>query len=61
MALMRLGRRFSQQADYGWHIGEALNKYSESFEARQTWADLGRPALTVDAWAAQMMNQSLNN
>lgn len=61
MILVRLGRRFSQRADYGWHIGEALNQYPEAFEAEQTWADLGRPDLTIDAWTTQMMDQSLNN
>ena len=49
--LMQLGRPFSAQADYGWHITEALNKYPEQFEAGQTWAELGKPATTVETFA----------
>ena len=51
--LMQLGRPFSAQADYGWHITEALNTYPETFEAQQTWADLGKPATTIEQFAAR--------
>ncbi|QJW90428.1 NmrA family NAD(P)-binding protein [Spirosoma taeanense] len=51
--LMRLGRPFSAQANYGWHITEALNQYPESFEAAQTWAELGRPETTIERFANQ--------
>jgi uncharacterized protein YbjT (DUF2867 family) len=50
--LLQLGRPFSAQADYGWHITEALNKYPETFEAQQTWADLYRPQTTIEEFAA---------
>ncbi len=50
-ALLRFGRLFSQQADYGFHISEALNNYPEQFEAEKTWAELGRPETTVRAFA----------
>jgi uncharacterized protein YbjT (DUF2867 family) len=50
-ALLRFGSLFSPQADYGWHIGEALNGYPEAFEAQRTWNDLGHPTLTVEAWS----------
>ena len=49
--LMQLGRPFSAQADYGWHITNALNNYPEVFEAEQTWADLGKPETTVERFA----------
>ena len=49
--LMQLGRPFSAQADYGWHITEALNKYPEVFEADRTWAELGTPETTVEQFA----------
>lgn len=49
--LMQLGRLFSAQADYGWHITEALNKYSEQFESERTWAELGKPQITVEQFA----------
>ena len=49
--LMRLGSSFSAQANYGWHISEALNKYPEVFEADQTWTDLGKPQTTIEQFA----------
>ncbi len=49
--LMRLGRPFSAQADYGWHITEAINKYPEQFEASQSWKDLGEPQTTIEQFA----------
>ena len=51
MAFLALGRHFSQQANYGCHIGEALNRYPERFEAAQTWADLGKPEVTIEDFA----------
>ena len=51
MAFLGLGRHFSQQADYGYHIGEALNRYPEQFEAERTWADLGKPEMTIEDFA----------
>ena len=52
-ALLKLGSPFSAQANYGWHIGEALNRYPEQFEAEQTWADLGTPQTTVEQFAVR--------
>lgn len=49
--LMQLGRPFSSQADYGWHITEALNQYPEQFEAERTWVELGKPTTTVETFA----------
>lgn len=53
LAFLRFGRLFSQQADYGVHIAEALNGYPEQFEAEQTWAELGKPTTTIEAFAQQ--------
>ncbi len=50
-ALLRFGRLFSPQADYGLHISKALNHYPEQFEAEKTWADLGKPETTVSMFA----------
>ncbi|MEZ0539474.1 SDR family oxidoreductase [Fibrella arboris] len=52
LLLLRFGRLFSQQADYGVNIAEALNNYPEQFEAERTWTDLGKPTLTIDRFAA---------
>ncbi|OIN61258.1 NmrA family transcriptional regulator [Arsenicibacter rosenii] len=49
--LLKAGSRFTQQADYGRHIGEALNNYPEVFEAARTWADLGKPQTTIEDFA----------
>jgi uncharacterized protein YbjT (DUF2867 family) len=49
--LMQLGRPFSAQADYGWHITHALNHYPEQFEAERTWAELGKPTTTIEMFA----------
>ncbi|GAB3964871.1 hypothetical protein GCM10028806_03090 [Spirosoma terrae] len=51
--LLKIARRFSAQANYGWHITEALNHYPEVFEADQTWSDLGKPETTVEQFARQ--------
>lgn len=52
LAMLRFGRLFSQQADYGVHIAEALNGYPEQFESERTWADLGKPTQTINSFAA---------
>lgn len=49
-ALQFLGR-FNRTIDYGAHIVEALNNYPEQFDAGKTWAELGKPALTIDDYA----------
>lgn len=52
--LMRLGRSFSAQANYGWYITEALNNYPEVFEAERTWNDLGKPETTIEQFAKRV-------
>ncbi|SFC91353.1 SDR family oxidoreductase [Spirosoma endophyticum] len=51
--VMRLGGLFSPPMKYGWYITEALNNYPEVFEAEKTWADLGKPEITLEKFAQQ--------
>ncbi|GAB4022959.1 SDR family oxidoreductase [Spirosoma koreense] len=43
--------RFSRKLNYGSHILEAMNEYSERFEAELTWSELGRPTTTIKDFA----------
>ncbi len=43
--------------DYGAKISEALNKYPEQFESTTTWAELGKPQVTIDAYADRLSNR----
>lgn len=52
--LMKLGCPFSAQANYGWHIGTALNNYPEVFEAEITWQELGKPTITIEQFAQSL-------
>ncbi len=38
--------------DYGAKIAEALNKYPEQFQSATTWKELGKPATTLEQYAA---------
>jgi uncharacterized protein YbjT (DUF2867 family) len=51
MFVMKLMGFFVQKFNYGYHIVEALNKYPEKFEAQQTWEELGKPSITLKAFA----------
>ncbi|HEY0899828.1 MAG TPA: NmrA family NAD(P)-binding protein [Sphingobacteriaceae bacterium] len=42
---------FNEKMSYGSRILEALNRYPETFQADQTWADLGKPTVTIEAYA----------
>ncbi|GAB3698487.1 hypothetical protein GCM10027592_23590 [Spirosoma flavus] len=50
-SLMKFVGWFNTMANYGWHITEAINKYPETFEAEQTWTDLGKPEITIEGFA----------
>ena len=41
-------------ADYGVRITDALNKYPESFEAQNTWRELGKPNITLEEYAQSL-------
>ncbi|WP_128544413.1 SDR family oxidoreductase [Larkinella soli] len=45
--------KLAQQAHYGAHITEALNKYPETFEAERSWQELGKPETTIREFARQ--------
>jgi uncharacterized protein YbjT (DUF2867 family) len=52
--LIRFLAKYSQKMNYGWHIIEALNNYPEKFEAEKTWNELGKPATTLEKFAASV-------
>jgi len=54
MILMKCLGLFVQRFNYAWHICEALNKYPEKFESEQTWKELGRPSISLSAYAASL-------
>lgn len=45
---------FNQKMNYAAHICEALNKYPEKFESEKTWADLGKPSITLKQYASSL-------
>jgi len=51
LGLLKLLGTFSQKINYGAHIIEALNKYPEKFESEKTWEELGKPVVTLKAFA----------
>jgi len=52
VALLRMMGMFNQKMNYGYNIIEALNNYPEKFEAEQTWAELGKPKVTLKEFAS---------
>ena len=53
LGLVKFVGWFSQQADYGAHIVEAINHYPETFQAQATWDELGAPTTTIADFARQ--------
>lgn len=54
MALMKMMGLLSRKFNYGYHIVTALNNYLEKFEAAQTWEELGKPTVTLRAFAEKI-------
>jgi uncharacterized protein YbjT (DUF2867 family) len=52
--LLKLMGVLNPRMNYGAHIIEALNNYPEKFEAEQTWAELGKPTITLEQFASQV-------
>jgi len=51
-SLIQLFGKVNQKMNYGSHIINALNNYPEKFEAEQTWAELGKPQVTLKQFAS---------
>lgn len=51
-SLLKLMGKVNAKMNYGSHIIEALNNYPETFEAEQTWAELGKPVVTLKDFAS---------
>ena len=54
MALVKLFGLFSSKVNYGANIVSALNQYPEKFESEETWAQLGKPVITLEAFAKRL-------
>jgi uncharacterized protein YbjT (DUF2867 family) len=44
---------FNQRMHYGYHIVTALNHYPEKFGSQTTWDELGKPSITLKAFAGR--------
>lgn len=54
LGMLKFFGNFSTTMNYGAHILEALNKYPEQFESANTWAELGKPTITLKEYAADL-------
>lgn len=54
LGLVKFFGWFSQQAHYGTNIVEAINHYPETFQAQDTWDELGAPTTTIADFARQV-------
>ncbi len=52
IGLMKFLGVFSPTYNYAWHIIDALNNYPEKFESETSWKELGKPGITLAAYAA---------
>ncbi|HEU5163652.1 MAG TPA: SDR family oxidoreductase [Thermoanaerobaculia bacterium] len=48
---LRVAALFSPKMNYVHHILTALNRYPETFESERSWEELGRPKITLAAFA----------
>lgn len=53
LGFLKLAGKISHKVSYGAHIIEALNNYPEKFESEGTWALLGKPQITLKAFAEE--------
>jgi uncharacterized protein YbjT (DUF2867 family) len=51
LSVLRFIGKFVQPLNYVSHIIEAMNNYPEKFTAENTWRELGKPAITLKAYA----------
>jgi uncharacterized protein YbjT (DUF2867 family) len=53
LSLISFFGKFNRTPHYLSHIIEAINRFPETFEAENTWAELGRPEITLRDFAAR--------
>ncbi|MCJ8289089.1 MAG: NmrA family NAD(P)-binding protein [Crocinitomicaceae bacterium] len=51
LGILRIIGLFSPTLSYAYNITKAINNYSEKFEAKETWKELGTPKLTLEYFA----------
>ena len=51
LGMLKFMGKFSRKMDYGANIIEALNNYPEPFVSESTWAELGKPEITLKMYA----------
>ncbi|HEY0680278.1 MAG TPA: NAD(P)H-binding protein [Chitinophagaceae bacterium] len=56
MKVLKLAGMLNSKSYYGYKIVTALNNYPEKFEAEQTWSELGKPSITLAAYAQMRSN-----
>ena len=54
LGMLKLAGRVSPKTWYSYKIVTALNNYPEKFEAEQTWNELGKPVITLEAYAKEI-------
>jgi hypothetical protein len=50
----RVGGLFSRPLAFNARIMQTVLGYPEEFRAAETWDDLGRPAITIEQFAARL-------
>ncbi len=51
LLVLKIAGLFNQKMNYGAKILDALNNYPEKFAAETTWAELGKPTVTLAEYA----------
>jgi uncharacterized protein YbjT (DUF2867 family) len=54
LGFLKFMGRFIQTLNYGANIIEALNKYPEPFVSEKSWAELGKPKITIKSFAESL-------
>ncbi len=54
LGFLKFMGKFIQTMNYGANIIEALNKYPEPFVSERSWAELGKPEITLKALAESL-------
>lgn len=51
LGMIKFMGKFTQTMNYGAHIIEAMNNYPEPFVSERSWAELGKPEITIKKYA----------